>query len=106
MAVEREVSAIDGEIAIQCSFNLLIVGAGNRQRRRPIEAVVADQEVDAFCDGGFKGARSSINCCADLSHSAVVLELKAIVSAIEVFDFRAAGALITKSDDFLKLCHG
>ncbi len=60
---------------------------------------MADEEVDSGCEGLFKRNLTGINGGADFGNCAVILDLEAVVSAGEVFDFGLTGACIAKGDD-------
>ncbi len=102
VAVEREVGAIDCQIAVESGFYLLIAAAGEWNRCGPVEPVVADQEVDLSGDGLLKGDLAGIHGGGDFGDFAVILDLQAVVGAGEVFDFGSAGAGITEGDDLGK----
>ena len=105
MAIERQVRAIHSEVAFEGGLYLLSVGSGEWYRGRPEEAVVADEEIDAFHDGRLESELASIHAGTDFGDATGVFDLQPVVSALEVFYFDTAGALIAKSDDVLKLYH-
>ena len=106
MAIKRQVSAVDRQIAVESGFYLLIAAAGERNRRSPKEPVVADQEIDISGDGLLKGDLTGIDGSTDLGNLSEVLNLQAVVSAGEVFNFSLAGTLITKRDNLGEGGHG
>tara|TARA_R110002111_G_scaffold45357_3_gene82055 strand:+ start:537 stop:860 length:324 start_codon:yes stop_codon:yes gene_type:complete len=105
MAIQREVGSVNGEVAVEGSFYFACVGSGQWRWWGPVEAVMADEEVDVLGNRELEGDLSRVDSGSDSFDGAVVLQLETVMSAVEVFYFGAARALITKSDDVLKFCH-
>ena len=107
MAVERQVGAVDGKIAVESGFlTFPVVAADERDRRAPKEPVMADEEVHAGGDGGLEGLLPGVDGSADLADLAVVGHLKSVVGSVEILDFAAAGALVAELDEIGEGGHG
>jgi hypothetical protein len=105
VAVEWKVCPINGEVAVEGSSYFEGVRPGERGRWRPKKTVVADEKIDALCDGLLKWELARIDCGTNFFNAAIIFDLQAVVGAVEVLDFCPAGALIAKSDDFLECSH-
>jgi hypothetical protein len=99
------VCPVNGEVPVEGSSYLKGVRASKRSGWRPKKAVVADEKIDALCDGLLKWDLARIDCGTNFFNGTVIFDLQAVVGAVEVLDFCPAGALIAKSDDFLECSH-
>jgi len=100
VAIKWQVCAVDREVTFYRGLYFLVFTACERNRRSPEETVVTDQEIDFCGDRLFKWDLTRINGSSDLGNQSEVLNLQAVISAREVFNFSLAGALITKRDNF------
>ena len=101
MTVEWEVCPVNSKVAVEGSSYLEGVRTGERGGWRPKKAMVADEKIDALSDGLLEGELTRIDCGTNFFNATAILNLQAVMGAIEVLDFCPAGALIAKSDDFL-----
>ena len=105
MTVEWEVCPVNSKVAVEGSSYLEGVRTSERGGWCPKKAMVADEKIDALSDGLLERELTRIDCGTNFFNAAAILNLQAVMGAVEVLDFYPAGALIAKSDDFLKCNH-
>ena len=105
VGVEREVTRIEGAVAVEQDGEFLVDGAGDRPGRRPEKTVMNDEKIHAGGGGLVKRGQPGVNRGADMGDAAVVGDLQAVAGAREVRKGGAARTSVAVSDDLIKSGH-
>ena len=86
VGIEREVGAVDGEVAVEEEAELLIAGADPGVGRGPEEAMVDDEEVGPGGGGVSECGAGGVDGGGDTRHVSVILDLQAVGGAVPVLE--------------------
>jgi hypothetical protein len=99
MDIEREMSAVEGEIVVENLVEHSPAAACDRLQARPEQAVVDDEKVDAAGDCKIDRPSGGIHSRANLRDCAGVLDLEAIERIGPIVDLADPQMLVGIGDD-------
>jgi hypothetical protein len=86
VGIQREVGAVDGEVAVEEKPELLVAGAGPGVGWGPEEAMVDDEQVGPGGDGASECGASGVDGGGDTRHVTIIVDLQAIGGAVIVVE--------------------